>query len=422
MPKGLPRYVIPKRLASGRIGFFYNVPTKYRRLGCPIRNEPLGTDYDAMKDRAGTINATFDEWNLQRKGFPIDAPAMPKYGTVDWLFREYKINIAFTDKVAKRSRRDYEWAMRRVCDLITKKGDRVGDRLVKSITPRAADKLYQRFIASPDGEILRTGEKIVTLCRKAWNVVHRLHPENFAKDIPNPWVGVTMKTRVKLKKAAVTREQVYAFAHGCIELGEVEAAAVAVICFEWLQRPENVIGGHVKWTGYRNPKPTIRIEHHKTKEVVDHPLEEVQPDGTVVKFYEEAEAVLAHLPHRGIPMILREVESGKSKPFAFSSMQHIVQRMRVKLGLPDHFTFDACRHGGMTELEEGELTEGQGRALSAHRTSQAYAGYAKRTEARVLAATRKRHAHKVANETATSVQNKAGDDVQNETKGDSRSA
>jgi hypothetical protein len=34
---------------------------------------------------------------------------------------------------------------------------------------------------------------------------------------------------VKLTKAAVTREQVYTFAHGCIERGEVEAAAAAVI-------------------------------------------------------------------------------------------------------------------------------------------------------------------------------------------------
>jgi hypothetical protein len=49
-------------------------------------------------------------------------------------------------------------------------------------------------------------------------------------------------------------------------------------------------------------------------------------------------------------------------------MQHKVQRMRLKLELPSHFTFDACRHGGMTELEEAELTDGQGRALSAHRT------------------------------------------------------
>ena len=132
--------------------------------------------------------------------------------------------------------------------------------------------------------------------------------------------------------------------------------------------------------------------------------------------------MLSHLKRLGTPMILYEVEEGKAKPFGFSTMQHKVQRMRVKLGLPSHFTFDACRHGGMTELEEAELTEGQGRALSAHRTSQAYAGYAKRTEARVLGATRKRHAHRLANETATTVQNEAADSVQNENGGTSKSA
>jgi hypothetical protein len=234
--------------------------------------------------------------------------------------------------------------------------------------------------------------------------------EEFNKDVPNPWPGVTMKTRVKVTKPTATREQVYVFAHGCIERGEVECAAVAVICFEWLQRPENVIAGHIKWIGYRTGyKPTIRIEHHKTGAVIDHPLE----DGDF-KFYAEAEAVLSHLKRRGIPMILREVEDGKSKPYSFSGMQKIVQRMRKEIGLPKEFTLDACRHGGMTELEEAELTEGQGRALSAHRTRESYAGYAKRTEARMLSATRKRHAHMLANQLATSVQNATDDSVQNE--------
>jgi hypothetical protein len=44
----------------------------------------------------------------------------------------------------------------------------------------------------------------------------------------------------------------------------------------------------------------------------------------------------------------------------------------------------------MTELEEAELTDGLGRALSGHRTQRAYEGYAKRTLARALPATRKR--------------------------------
>jgi len=253
------------------------------------------------------------------------------------------------------------------------------------------------------------------LCRKAWRVVHRLHPAEFPKDIPNPWLGVTLERRIKETKPAVTREQVYVFANGCVERGEIACGAAAVICFEWLQRPENVIAGHVKWTGYRTgPKPTIRIEHHKTGAVIDHPLEETMPDGSVIRFYDDAESILANLTRRGVPMILRAVEEGVSKPYSFSGMQKIVQRMRKEIGLPAFFTLDACRHGGMTELEEAELTDGQGRALSAHRTRESYAGYAKRTEARMLSATRKRHAHLLANQAATTVQNAAHDAVQNE--------
>jgi hypothetical protein len=71
--------------------------------------------------------------------------------------------------------------------------------------------------------------------------------------------------------------------------------------------------------------------------------------------------------------------------------------LRKKIeGVSTLFMLDACRHGGMTELEEAELTEGQGGALLGHRTAQAYRGYAKKTMQRALAATRKRRAHLLA--------------------------
>lgn len=410
----LPRNVIIKRRKRGKgvPAYFYNVPTRYRAMGCTVGNEPLGTDYAKACKRAEILNGQFDEWDDQRKGLPVTGgEAAPKFSTVDWLFAEYRSSKAYTNKVSKRSRKDYEWAMREICDTLTKKGDRVGGRTVKSISPNGADKLYDRFIAGPKGLRLRTGEKLVKLSRKAWNVVHRLHPDEFPQDVPNPWLGVTLQTRVKQTKSAVTRDDVYAFAHGCLKLEEADAiaaAAAAVICFEWLQRPENVIAGHIKWSGYRNPKPTIRVEHHKTGAVVDHPLE---ADG--VKFYADAEEVLAKLPRLGVPLILRIADDGIAKPYVMSTMQKIVQRTRARLEMPAMFTLDACRHGGMTELEEAELTDGQGRALSAHRTRESYAGYAKRTEARMLSATRKRHAHRLANEAATDVQNAASDAVQN---------
>jgi len=416
----LPRYVIPKRLSSGKVAFYFNVPKLYLKAGCPRLNEPLGDDYvvacghDGKGGRAATLNGLFDEWDQGRRGVPTSEGA-PAIGSVDWLFREYKQSRAYLEKVAMRSRKNYEWAMREVGDTLNKKGVRIGNLPIKSITPRAADKLYDLFIIGGSGERLRTAEKMVALCRKAWRVVHRLYPAEFAKDIPNPWPGVTMKTRAKLIKAAATREEVYTFANGCVAHGEVEVAAAAVICFEWLQRPENVIAGYLKWSDYRSGQfPTaIRIVHHKTGQVVLHPLEELLPNGKVIKFYADAEAVLDKLTRRGLPMILREVEDGKSKPYSMSGIQKIVQRMRKQLELPAAFTLDACRHGGMTELEEAELTDGQGRALSAHKTQQSYEGYAKRNLPRALSATRKRYAHTLANATATSIQNEASERIQN---------
>ena len=441
----LPRYVIAKRLASGRTGFYFNVPTHYRKLGCDIPNEPLGTDYatacgeDGNGGHAAALNGLFDEWVAKRKGEPVESIA--RFGRVNWLFREYKRSDAYLQKVSKRSRPDYERIMTLICDIVTKKGDRIGDRKIMSITPLAADKLYGII---KNGDVRnkverrrpRQAEKAVNLCRKAWRVLKRLHPAHFDRGVPNPWEGVTQETRVKATKPAATREEAYTFAWGCIERGQPEAAAAAVICFEWLQRPENVLAGYLRWTDYRSAKfPTaIRIEHHKTGEMVWHPLEETaqgESGPEAVEFYPEAEAVLAKLPRRGLPLILYQPPAGKSgklppaKPFSFGGMQKIVQRMRAEIGLPATFTLDACRHGGMTELEEAQLTEGQGRALSAHRTKESYHGYAKRTFTRALGATRKRRAHVLANAVAnaarTAIQNADAEPLQNGVPGVPRS-
>ena len=58
----LPRYVRRKPL-KGRLGYFFDLPTWARKAGCPMRNEPLGTDYAAAVQRAETILLpAFDAW------------------------------------------------------------------------------------------------------------------------------------------------------------------------------------------------------------------------------------------------------------------------------------------------------------------------------------------------------------------------
>jgi len=98
--------------------------------------------------------------------------------------------------------------------------------------------------------------------------------------VPNPWLGVQLVSRKKAKKPAVSREQVYVFARKAIALGQPHIGAAAVICFEWLQRPENVIGGYIRRGDYRGrEEPSkIRIEHHKTGETVLHPRARRQRD------------------------------------------------------------------------------------------------------------------------------------------------
>jgi hypothetical protein len=417
----LPRFVIAKPLASGSMAFYFNVPTLYRRLGCTIPNEPLGHDYviacgdDGGGGRAAALNALFDEWNSKRKGGTIEGGRLVRYGTVDWLFREYLRSEACRERVSDRTRPDYERIMQLVAGVVTKKGDKIGDRSIRSITPRAADKIYAIIIKGPRGQRLRQGEKVISVCRHAWRVVHRLYPDLFDRAVPNPWTGVTKKRRTLATKPAATREQVYKFAWGAIEAGCPEAAAAAVICYEWLQRPENVVGGYLTWPDYRPPDfpHALRVVHHKTGVVIWHPLEEIALDGSPIRFYPEAEAVLARLPRRGVPMILKARKDGPAVPFSIMAMDKRVRKLRRALDLPPTFTLDACRHGGMTELETAELTDGQGRALSGHRTQRAYQGYAKRTLERALPATRKRYAHRLANAGGTDFQNASRSDVQN---------
>ena len=255
--KPLPRFVIFKMLASGATAFYFTVPTHYRKLGCTIPNEPLGSDYasacgdEGNGGRAAALNGLFEEWNTKRKGGQVEEGKLVRYGTINWLFHQYLASDSCRERVSDRTRPDYERIMQLVGAVVTKKGDKIGDRSIRAITPRAADKIYARIIDGPRGQRLRQGEKVLSVCRHAWRVVHRLYPELFDRAVPNPWIGVTKKRRTLATKPAATREQVYKFAWGAIERGCPEAAAAAVICFEWLQRPENVIGGYLTWPDYR---------------------------------------------------------------------------------------------------------------------------------------------------------------------------
>jgi hypothetical protein len=102
----LPRYVIRKPLKNGQWAHLFNVPMWARATGCPVKNEPLGTDYESAVKRAETVLLkAFDSWRTG--GASDDGPAVApaKSGTLDWVFAEYRADRRFT-KLDSRTKRN----------------------------------------------------------------------------------------------------------------------------------------------------------------------------------------------------------------------------------------------------------------------------------------------------------------------------
>ena len=161
------------------------------------------------------------------------------------------------------------------------------------------------------------------------------------------------------------------------------------ICFEWHQRPENVLAGHIAWTDYRPAErlDAVRIVHHKTGELVWLPLSD--DDGPL---FPELTDYLDKLERLGVPIVLRKPKGHApepARPFKLRYARELVREAAQAAELPDDLTLGACRHGGLTELGNAELTEQGVMALSGHKTPQAARLYVKRTEAQRVTAARK---------------------------------
>ncbi|BCH33268.1 hypothetical protein MesoLjLc_51980 [Mesorhizobium sp. L-8-10] len=388
----LPRYVLPKRLKSGATGFYWTCPKVYVDAGCPWRSAPLGENLSQsdLNEAAELWNSRLDEWRTEiARPEPTDRPLEEHfaYGTVGWLLDHYLTTDAFKERVSEPSRPDYKRIFKRVCAVTSKKTKkRCADYRVAEFGVSAAEAIYANFA---DSGAMRSAEKVVIYCESAWDRMRPHFPTLFRPEVPNPWNGVTVRRREKAKKGFADRERTYKFAWGAVEKGKPELGAAAVLAYEWFMRPSSISAGFAQWTNYRSAaNPTkIKIKHRKNGGEVDHPLEAVV-DGQVVKLYADAEAILAKVPRRGLSIVTKP----DGQLFGDTTLlPKAIREMAEDLSM-NGFTLDQARHGGMTEIEEAELTEGQGKALSTHR-SKAYRVYAKETEKRVLDATLKRFGH-----------------------------
>jgi hypothetical protein len=399
-PVGWPRYMTERRLADGTASYYWHPNRRDVAAGFTIHCESLGASYGAAIDRANLLNRMLDDWRAGRQEAPEEEKW--RFGSLGWMFAAFEQTSSW-EELSERTKPDYRKSMAVLTEIETKEGKRAGTYLVKSLTPLAVDKLYAKLRkGKKKGQpVFRQANLAAWLAGRAWRVVKRRYPDVFPDE--NPFEGLERDWKRTPRKAC-TRVEAYALSAALKGLGHPHLGLVPLVCYEWHQRPENVLAGHLRWADWRPPERSdaVRIEHHKTGEEVWLPLEEEKDDGTTELLFPEIEKYLEELARLGPAMVMRpkrRVDSRQTKKkepevvhrmYEFGHARHLVQKARKNAELPKHVTMDACRHGGMTELGDAEATEQEIMSASGHRTPDAARVYVKRTEKQRITAVRKR--------------------------------
>lgn len=385
-PQGWPKLMVTRRLASGQTAYYWVPPTWAVKAGCLVRSEALGTDYAAAKARCDDVlNPQFDAWR-QRDHAPVET-IRARTGTFDWLVSLYKTSPKYTAK-PPQTRRSYDAALNLVSSFVLKDGRRFGSLALSSITPGAADRLYERLKLKADGtERTRTAILSMSIAKRAWNVARRDKPEIVPLDNPFAKMGLsyTAKTTRPVTHAELTR-----FVEAADQAGEGSLGTAAMIAFFWLQRQEDILT-RLAWTQYRpaDAPEIVRVFHHKTGELVEVPLYDV--DGTAL--WPELMERLDSAQRRGTLIVIRDQPDRWKKtnlPWRLDYFRHRFAEIREAAGIDPQAKFMGLRHGGNVEGAEADLTDAQLRALSGHLTTAALLRYAQATPKQRQAGARKR--------------------------------
>lgn len=397
LPK--PRYVERRPLAGGRWGYFFNIPTWARRAGCPLKNEPLGTDYDSAVRRAeDVLLPAFDSW---RTGGASDGlPAIDAPGTLDWLFGEFRADRRFT-KLDPRTRRNHESGMRIVGGYVMKDGRRLGQVRLSAITTAVADTLYEKLLTvtktDAAGNVIErerrtTINHAMKTCCRAWNVAARRNPGKVP--LVNPFAKMGLESSDRETPTA-TYSDLQAFRIKAVEMGYPSLATAALIAWEWLQRERDIFATFD--VAHYRPKErpsAVRVLHPKTGEENWVPL--FDADGAPL--YPELMAEIDAIKRERIGGLILRRDWGDRSPWPtrdnsdLTHMSRIVKRIIRAAGLRDELTFTSFRHGGFTEAADADLTDAEIRAQGRHKSAKVLPKYAKRTMKQVMAGAKKRRA------------------------------
>jgi hypothetical protein len=370
-----------------------------------LRNEPLGTDYDAAVHRAETILLpAFDAW---RSGGATNASTaeVARPGTLDSVFAEYRADRRYTQLDA-RTKRNHEVGFRLVGGYVMKDGRRLGTVSVASITTAVTDALYERLLVITEtdaGGNTITRERRTTInhamktCRRAWNVAARRNPGKLPVANPFSKMGLVSSDR---ETPTATYAELQTFRAKALELGFPSLATAVLIAWEWLQREKDIFGTFD--VAHYRPKErpdAVRVVHVKTGEENWIPLF----DDSGAPLYPELMTELDVIKRERIGGLMLRRDWGDRSPWPtwptpgeadLTHMSRKVKEIMRTAGLRDELTFTSFRHGGFTEAADADLSDAQMRAQGRHKSAKVLPTYAKRTMRQVAEGAKKRRAQR----------------------------
>jgi hypothetical protein len=390
-----------KPLKSGW-SYYFNVPTWARRAGCPIKNEPLGSDYDAAVRRAETVLLpAFDSW--LSGGASDQVPKVAAVGTLDWIFAEYRADRRFT-KLDPKTKRIHESGMYLVGSHILEDGRRLGGVRLTAINTAVVDALYERLLIVKESDTVgnvvererrtRVNHAMKT-CRRVWNIALRRNPDKVPMLNPFAKMGLVSYNR---ETPTATFPELECFRAKARELGYASLATAALIAWEWLQREEAIFS--VFDVMHYRPKEhpnAVRVLHPKTNEENWVPLF----DDVGAPLYPELMAELDAIKRERIGGLVLCRDWGDRRPWPtwprpdhvdLTLMTRKVKEIIRAAGLREELTFTSFRHGGFTEAGDAELTDTQIRAQGRHESAKVLPKYVKRTMRQVADGAKKRRA------------------------------
>jgi hypothetical protein len=385
----LPRYVERKPIGAGW-AYFFHVPSWARKAGCTVQSAPLGTDYEAAVSRAENVFLpAFDAWRTGGNA-PASSLAIAAFGTLDWMFAEYRADRRYT-KLDAKSKRNHEVGFKLVGGYVLKDGKRLGEKRLAAIDTALTDDLYEKLLilktADAEGNVVErerrtTVNHAMKSCRRAWNICARRNPGKLP--LVNPFAQMGLRSSDRETPTA-TFEELQTFRAKAVELGLPSLATASLIGWEWLQR-ETDIFATFDVSHYR-PKERpgmVRVIDEKTKTESWIPL----IDDSGVALYPELMAELDAIKRERIGGLMLCRDWGERGPWPtwpkpdqpdFTHLSRKVKEVIRAAGLRDDLSFTSFRHGGFTEGGHAELTDREMLAQGRHTTVKVLPRYVKRT-------------------------------------------